>query len=411
MEKLVDYFEGIAWKYLTAVDASPRGSVSNQHELGGLVKAGFKKYLGDPADEVRRFPCRFIYLASEEEKSVSVAGQVSWYDCRRDDPSRGPELRLYYDSNPVTELLQKGMFCLVAKSSSEELTLVFCEPASSEESQLRWLFGLEAASSTFLGKQLTDQDQKPSWATRWILDELGVELHETTADYLELILERFGARFPKTRQFSALALELVGELDPLSHPDESLVALMEFEEVLFRQLERYFVQAQLDEGFEDVDHFIGYSLSIQNRRKSRVGYALENHLEYIFQSHRLAFVRGGRTENKARPDFLFPGVEQYATPSFPADGLTLLGAKSTCKDRWRQVLSEAKRIEVKHLVTLEPAISQAQLEEMHVNRLQLVVPFPLQETYQKGSRVRLWSVSDFLSHVKEQQARYFAQTG
>lgn len=55
--------------------------------------------------------------------------------------------------------------------------------------------------------------------------------------------------------------------------------LMEQEELLFRTLERHIVSTRLKEGFGneklDVDVFISFSLSVQNRRKSRVGYALE----------------------------------------------------------------------------------------------------------------------------------------
>ena len=42
----------------------------------------------------------------------------------------------------------------------------------------------------------------------------------------------------------------------------------------------------------------------------------------------------------------------------------MLAAKTSCKDRWRQVLAEADRIRTKHLLTLEPAISKIQTAEM-----------------------------------------------
>lgn len=49
---------------------------------------------------------------------------------------------------------------------------------------------------------------------------------------------------------------------------------------------------------------------------------------------------------------------------FPANKLVFLGAKTTCKDRWRQVLNEADRIETKYLFTLQQGISKNQLREM-----------------------------------------------
>lgn len=404
MEKLSKYFEGVAWKYLTAVDADPKSS--NQHEFGGLVKAGFKQYLGDPGAETARFPGRFIYLSESQEKSAAVTAQVSWYDARRGNPNRAAELRLYYESNEVVDRISAGMFFLVAKAVTGEVLLIFCDQGSSEELQLRWLFGVQEAHDAFSGKAIDENASKASWSTRWIFDEIGIELFEDGKNYLELMLSRFAGGFPKTRDFSALALELSKEIDPVSDPDASIIALMDMEELLFRQLERYFVEKQLEQGFTDVDQFISYSLSIQNRRKSRVGYALENHLEFVFLENGLKFVRGATTENKAKPDFLFPGAEQYVNASFPEKGLTLLGSKSTCKDRWRQVLSEGKRVERKHLVTLEPGISSMQLEEMEANNLQLVVPASLHETYKQESRDWLWGLSDFLGYVKEKQVKY-----
>ncbi len=64
----------------------------------------------------------------------------------------------------------------------------------------------------------------------------------------------------------------------------------------------------------------------RTRRKSRAGLALENHLEALFKALDLRFDRGKETENRNKPDFLFPGQAQYRDPSFPA-------ARSPC---WAQ---------------------------------------------------------------------------
>src|SRR3546814_4977886 len=45
------------------------------------------------------------------------------------------------------------------------------------------------------------------------------------------------------------------------------------------------------------------------------------------------YARGAETENKNKPDFLFPGPQAYHDDLFPRDRLTMLGAKSTLKDR------------------------------------------------------------------------------
>lgn len=52
----------------------------------------------------------------------------------------------------------------------------------------------------------------------------------------------------------------------------------------------------------------------------------------------------------------------------------MLGAKTTCKDRWCQVLNEADRIPNKHLFTLQRGVTRNQLQEMKDEHLTLVVP-------------------------------------
>jgi EcoRII C terminal len=82
----------------------------------------------------------------------------------------------------------------------------------------------------------------------------------------------------------------------------------------------------------------------------------------------------------------------------------MLGVKSTCKDRWRQVLAEADRIEHKHLLTLEAAISGNQTDEMQTKNLQLVLPRRLHESYSEAQRLWLMDVSSFIALVQEQQS-------
>lgn len=400
MERVADYFEGVAWKYLSAVDADP--GRSNQHELGGLVKAGFMEYLGGPGRETKQLPARFLYLAEDEAESLTFEGQVSWYDTRRHSPVRGPEYRLYYTSNPVTEALRAGTFLVIAKSVNQELFLIFAEPGSSAERQLYWLFDLTNGTAALRATAVARDTEKTSWAATWILEQLGVELPSGDKSMLDMLLNRFNGNFPSTQHFSQFARDLVDGGDPLNSPDKTLQQFIDQEELLFRTLERHLVQRRLDEGFDDVEDFISYSLSVQNRRKSRAGYALENHLDYIFSSNHLVFQRGAETENRSKPDFLFPGKLEYRDPGFPEGLLSMLGVKSTCKDRWRQVLAEAKRIPNKHLATLEPGISRYQLAEMRAHKLQLVVPCALHDTYDPKEADTLMSLADFIEHVKAQ---------
>ena len=81
----------------------------------------------------------------------------------------------------------------------------------------------------------------------------------------------------------------------------------------------------------------------------------------------------------------------------------MLGVKSTCKDRWRQVLTEADRIKEKHLLTLEAAISTNQTNEMKNRNLQLVIPKAIHETYLPEQQNYIMSVFDFIKMVSLKQ--------
>lgn len=78
----------------------------------------------------------------------------------------------------------------------------------------------------------------------------------------------------------------------------------------------------------------------------------------------------------------------------------MLAVKTTCKDRWRQVINEADRIERKHLLTLQEGVSIHQFEEMQSEGIELVVPGPLRNKFNKSIRHRLITLADFLADVR-----------
>lgn len=408
-DSIANYFEGVAAKHLSAVDARPERS--NQHEIGGLVKVGFKKHLGEPPrGEINRFEADLVYLSDTDESPVMCKDIVTWYGATRRDPERPLEYRLYYPTNAVTSQLAEGDFFLIAKRTNGTLLLVFCPPDSTIEAQLRAVFGLGTVGDSFQSGEISVSAL--ILPVRLLLEEIGLVTREEDerGQWLDLLVAKFGgSAFPPTSQFSVLAREtLKDEFDPVGDPDGTLMAWMDHEEFLFRIYERHIVQRRLREGFgrdgDDVDAFIGYSLSVQNRRKSRVGHAFEGHLEHLFDVNGLRFERsrgkGKVTENNSRPDFMFPDFSSYHDREFPGERLTMLGAKTTCKDRWRQVLAEADRIERKHLITLEPAITAAQTYEMASARLQLVIPESIHPTYNIQQRGYIQRLHDFVDHVR-----------
>ena len=241
---------------------------------------------------------------------------------------------------------------------------------------------------------------------RQILELIGIDTFTFHGELLDIILDEFGPSFPSTRIFSRFARDLASDTDSVDDPDAALIRWLDSEEQLFRTLERHLVSEKLNEGFnDDVDEFISYSLGVQNRRKSRAGQAFENHLEQLFLDHQIQYARGKTTENKSRPDFIFPGKEAYENPSFPGAALTMLAAKTSCKDRWRQILTEANRISRKYLVTLEPGISEDQTNEMNDHSVDIVVPKILHDSFSPQQKESIIDVQTLIGILKVKQSR------
>jgi hypothetical protein len=403
---LSQYFEGIAIKRLSSVEVDVHKS--NQHEFNGSKP--LRNLFGNM--RLNDYPVTFVWLGDENE-GISEEGYVTWYDAREKHPSR-TEWRLYFKSNPVMDWAQEGDLLIVARRPNNQVYMIVVKADTTFENQLLWLFGVhDEISFNFNFQAIEDEhDPKVDFAVRYILEEMGIEIQEPDSVFLDTLIEPYIDKgFPSTKEFSTLARKSINDNCPIEQPDLTLVKWMEQEEKLFKRLERYIVNDKLKQGFynsgeTDVEDFIKFSLSVHNRRKARVGYALENHLQEIFNSNDIKHSRGKVTENKAKPDFLFPEISYYKDPEFPVNNLTMLGVKSTCKDRWRQVLSEASRIKIKHLFTLEPGISDNQTTEMQSSNLRLVLPQSLHETYSLSQQSWLMDLETFIHLVRERQIGY-----
>lgn len=400
---LSQYFTGVAVKRLSVVEVDV--SKSNQHEFNGVTP--LKKIFGN---ERAMFNTKFIYLNDYDEEPVIDAGFLTWYDARENHSAR-TEYRMYFPTTSVSTCASAGDTLVIGLRPDNTVLVVIAEDNSTIASQIRWLFGAENTvhSGFSIREELESEKDRIAFASRFVLEQLGIKVEEREDTYLEDMLRCFHGSFPSTKIFSNYARSTINDIDPLLDSlDSVLMSWMEREETLFRTFEKYLIAERLTQGFDDdVDGFIKFSLSVQNRRKSRVGQALENHMEQIFLAHNILHDRAKTTENKSKPDFIFPSIKKYHDEKFDATLLTMLGAKSTCKDRWRQVLAEANRIEFKHLLTLEAAISENQTNEMIFNKLQLVVPDSLHNAYTLSQQKWLMNINDFISLLFERQKRVY----
>lgn len=254
------------------------------------------------------------------------------------------------------------------------------------------------------------------------LDAFGLSPHETNClidgckptsdnDLIKAFIQDIddkGIEFPDSKRMSAAARDICdrtisSESLILTNPDKKILDWTDMEYNIFKAVEYSRYGSVVSKGFPSVDDFVDMANQVLNRRKSRAGKSLEHHLAAIFDGNHLPFEEQVVTEGNKRPDFIFPSRKAYHDLTYPTEKLVSLAAKTTCKDRWRQVLNEADRLkdDYKYLCTLQQGILVAQLDEMHAEKVRLIVPKPYIKTYPEERRNDIWSLDKFVAYVRE----------
>lgn len=265
--------------------------------------------------------------------------------------------------------------------------------------------------------------------TAWVLETdddiegiqsaLGIEVVETLAVYqrglsdVETESECIDRRFrefaeklddyPLARLISDRAREaLVTCTKDFSEqsPDKRLSELIDNEYVLFRLIERKLATPDVIRLFKDIDDFLATAQSILQRRKGRAGLSFQNHFEDLLHDEDIPFQRQPPSI-EGKPDIVIPNEGAYHDPHYPMEKLFILALKTTCKDRWRQILEEAPRQPIKYLATLQHGISVNQLRLMTERNVRLVVPRDRHKDYNvKESGAALFDLASFVSTVR-----------
>jgi hypothetical protein len=209
-------------------------------------------------------------------------------------------------------------------------------------------------------------------------------------------------RFPSGEDIIRKTLELRPPTG--MNPDVRLLRRRQCEYEIFLSVEEAVYLPRIREGFGAIDHFISLAQTLLQSRKSRSGNSLELHAREILIEEGLRagteFSHRPVIEGGKRPDFLFPSKAAYDDTAFPQARLRMLAAKTTCKDRWRQVLNEANRIPQKHLLTLQEGVSEGQFREMREAGVQLVVPAGLHDSYPDAVKPHLVTFESFIGDAR-----------
>jgi hypothetical protein len=185
-----------------------------------------------------------------------------------------------------------------------------------------------------------------------------------------------------------------------ANPDREILNWLDAEFQLFKTIENDRYLKRIQTPFKTVEELVITANTILNRRKSRAGKSLEHHLSEIFKTCKLEFASQSITEDNKKPDFLFPNLTAYLNPNFDENKLFVLAAKTTCKDRWRQILNEADRVKTKYLFTLQQGISKNQLDEMYKYNVRLIVPQPYLSSFPKEFKDKVLTLAQFVQQVQ-----------
>ena len=132
--------------------------------------------------------------------------------------------------------------------------------------------------------------------------------------------------------------------------------------------------------------------------------AFENQIGSILVGNDLRFDTRKRTSTGDIPDFLYPSLREYETTD-RINFLTMLAAKTTCRERWQQVLAEAPRVPRKHLATLRGDIPPDQFKRMREANLTLVLPSARHSTIPAGV-VDVITLRSFIELVRSRQRQF-----
>jgi hypothetical protein len=394
IEDLREWFlsvSGPEWKLVAKILSGNDTLATAAHQAGPYIPKGIVFDLFPEILKSRELNPRKTFSASIDSHGAANSPTVIWYNNAVVGSGTRDEARITGwggSRSPLLDPDATGSVVVFAFRSernrdAEECRIWLCSTPDEEEVVFDQIGPIEPGRIEFVGesqqpiKRPTDRpctlqpkEIDPNWLLRF----------PTTADVVAMTVSRLAS----ARRQS---------------PDDRLIARRDCEYELFRSIESAVVLPRIREGFGSVGIFVDYANSVTNRRKARSGASLGLQMCVVFGEEKLSFSYDDISEGRKRPDFLFPSSDAYASAR-DSSAVRMLAAKTTCKDRWRQILNEADKIPVKHLLTLQPGVSVHQYEEMKKAGVVLVVPRSLHAAYPPTVRSELLDLSRFVTETR-----------
>jgi hypothetical protein len=397
----------VAVKRLSAVEVDP--SSSNQHEFNaGSLRIG----LGFGHDRISG-PLTAVFYGTDPDADPEVEdGSYTLYDAREAHPTRS-EFRLYYNAPLLTEQAEAGdLLVLFRTPDTTALRAVVARAGSAAEMQL-----LDAIF----------EDDRPGLDTFQLVappapsDVEAAELAATlapvpasaTLGLYEASRHRLYAaalaadRLPTTREMADAGAELAANIHGATlSPDDRLYFSLAAETELFFALsdaiDQRWLEDKIAKGAASFAALAGYVTSKAQARKSRRGASLQHHFAKVLDVEEVPYKSQCLTEGKETPDFVIPGYDEYHDPHWPDDRLRMVACKSTAKERWRQVLEEAARIEEKYFLTLDEGLTDDTIRAMNLKLLRPFLPIQvLDKRYAtRATRDQLGNVAELVDELR-----------
>lgn len=383
-------------KRLSANDTQQSGS----HQAGPYMPKNVMFALFPTLNrQSERNPDHFFDLVVDSSAApVGTRARVVWYNNALHDNRAGGRneiriTRLGGASSPLLDVENTGALAVFAfqgttqQASANSCRVWVCRSADEEDLVEHHWGAVEPGQGRLVGfksQANIPQADRPCWLDPDDIPKAWLEDYPTGEEIVR----------------KAVELKPASEADV----DDRLIERRQCEFEVFQSLEEAVELPRIRNGFADLASFIQRANTILQRRKARAGLSLELHMRTIFEEEALEegqhFSYQASSEAGKRPDFLFPSEEAYRDTGFPSDRLRMLAVKTTCRDRWRQILNEADRVQIKHLLTLQEGVSPSQYREMKQAGVRLVVPRSLHRAYGKEYRDEILDVSTFIQELQ-----------
>lgn len=244
---------------------------------------------------------------------------------------------------------------------------------------------------------------KVSTASPVFIDELQVFIDEImnalVTGTLPVLLHQYSS-IPPSSELSAQAQSRWLEMNPgkllnpyrLEKPGNvlrELTAGIEFEiyrshelrmratriaEVIFRHNPNPSVQDVITRIVRDFIPLYEIMRDASQQRKTRVGTGFEKHIRTMLEQGGVPFGEQAVVSTR-RPDFVLPGVAPYAANSPEA---LVLAAKTTLRERWKQVPMEQRNCTI-FLATMDEKVTRSAVRDMNQLDIVMVVPEAFKE--------------------------------